>query len=692
MWFRRNRGIRITWAAGLVTLLALQGCGSLIPSLPSRVAPRPTPTPAPSLVPAAKIVVGIHVGSEHVGVLPGLHRSDMPLFPQLPNGIGWDQVVRRMIFSGIYRLDDRSRSVPDLAAAPCKPSGGGLVITCRIQDARFHDGTPLTADDVAYTFELLGSQFCAAAHCVLHLAGVDVVDPRTVAFRLTEPDATFLEVALADVVIESKARITASYLRLQNGLRGRNPVDLIAEADTLDARREDLDPDCTPLIEDGEAAVRAFGIEPWDRDEFNIKEANGFDACGYVENLSRALREAAMSLGFQGVDAVAAAYRILDYHNDEPVGSGPWKVLSVDPGSRMMRLAAFDDFFRGRPATAAVDVELIRGKADAINAVHDHEVDWLVQPFMSQTPQFLRDGLAGDEAGLTINDYQNPSWFALHYNVRPGALFHDLRLRQALELCIDKEETVATIWRGQAVPIQGPVLPSSWANVPALKPVKRDVDEANRLIREAGWRLDANGIYTQGEVSLTALVPIKPSRKDRLAFLRLIEDQVLDCGMRISPFKTERIDCVLSWPLVVPSANLKAEDDCNETPHWDIDFNGYIGSDGFIDPGLNDSLFRSSQITTKDLPEGNNVMGYMNETVDGLIEKARRTYVAADRARLYREIQVELVKDPPMFFAYALRGVEFRSDQLSSTGGPLSIDSPTWWWELERLVKYARAP
>jgi ABC-type transport system substrate-binding protein len=667
MWFRRWRGSGIGLVC-LATFLVLQGCDSVAPS------PRS----------AAKIVVGVHVGDDAVGVLGGFAPSDMPLFPALANGHWWDHAVRRFVYSGVYRIDDAGEPVEDLAAAPCTWTEDLLIITCKLRDAQFHDGVPLTADDVAFTFQLMASDVCFerdGAHCVPNLADADAPDAHTVVFHLSEPDAAFLTLALPDVLVESRARIEDSYARFVAGSRQADPEATAAAADRIkDALDGDV-PDCSALIAEGEVAVRALGLEPWSRDEFNLGPDTAFVPCGYAESLARVLTEAATSLSLDGIDAIEAAYRILDYQNELPVGSGPWKVVDIDAGTRM-DLEAFGSFHRGRPATSSIEVRLIRTKAEAVNAVRDHAVDWLLQPFASQAPYFLRDGLNGQEGGLTLNVFEAPTWFAMYYNLRPGALFAEPKLREAIELCINKEETVAAASRGQFLPIQSPVLPSSWAYEKALKAPSKDVELANALIREAGWNLGADGIYAKDGSRLSAVVPVRSDRPERLTFLALLGDQVKDCGMEISPLETRDLASVLFWPQVVPGTDQP----------WDVAFNGLIGTGRPSDPGIDASVFLSSHITSSENRDDDNLMGYENDEVDALLDKAKATYVLEERARLYRQYQLILAHDRPMLFAYALRLIEARSDQLTSTAGPLSSSSPTWWWQLERLVKNEAAP
>jgi ABC-type transport system substrate-binding protein len=680
MWFRRFRGSRIG-SLCLATLLAFQACDSVAPSREPQLNPNPTPSSEPSPITAAKIVIGVHVGGENVGVLPGFQPSEMPLFPALPNGGWWDQVVRRLIYSGVYRLNDAGVPVEDLAVAPCTWTEDRLTITCRLRDAQFHDGVPLTADDVAFTFELLGSGECRTdedpAHCIANLASADAPDAHTVVFRLDRPDPTFLTLALPDVMIESRARIEASYARFRAGSRGRKPADLEARAKRITDAIDFEHPDCASLVADGETAVRALGLEPWSRAEFDLGQTEAVNSCSYASSLARVLREAARSLSLEGMDAILAAYRILDYHNELPIGSGPWKVAEIDPGSRM-GLEAFDAYHRGPPATSAMEVRLVRTKQDAIRAVRERSVDWLLQPFSSQDPFFLRDGLGGNEDGLTFSLYDTPTWFGMLYNLRPGALFADSRLRQAVELCIDKEETVAAATRGQFLPIQSPIVPSSWAYEPALNAPTRDVDRANALIVEAGWSRGPDDIYVKGGTRLSAVVPIRRTRADRVKFLRLVEDQVKDCGMEISPLFTDDLDTVLYWPQLVPGTRRP----------WDVAFNGWIDTGGPEDPAMDDTIFDSRHITSATNRDDNNMMGYKNPTVDRLLDGARKTYVLEQRAKFYRQYQTILANERPMLFAYAVRVVEARSDRLTSTEGPLSASSRTWWWQLDDLVKH----
>jgi peptide/nickel transport system substrate-binding protein len=89
-------------------------------------------------------------GSYVEGVIGG-HRHLDPVIAATPV----DQDVARLVFSGLMRPDRGGQIVPDLAST-VRVEEEGKVWTFEIrEDARWHDGDPVVADDVLYTVSLL---------------------------------------------------------------------------------------------------------------------------------------------------------------------------------------------------------------------------------------------------------------------------------------------------------------------------------------------------------------------------------------------------------------------------------------------------------------------------------------------------------------------------------------------------------
>lgn len=105
-----------------------------------------------------------------------------------------DRDVTMLVYSGLMRATPDGDLIPDLAES-YEISEDGLIYTFRLrEEATFHDGEAVTADDVVFTIEkaidpLLKSPRRANWEGV----AVEKIDDRTVSFTLREPYAPFLE-------------------------------------------------------------------------------------------------------------------------------------------------------------------------------------------------------------------------------------------------------------------------------------------------------------------------------------------------------------------------------------------------------------------------------------------------------------------------------------------------------------------
>jgi peptide/nickel transport system substrate-binding protein len=99
-----------------------------------------------------------------------------------------------LISDGLVEVNEKLELEPRIAAGPPEISADGTVWTYRLRtDVLFHDGMPLTAHDVAFTYGLfIHPDFTGPrASWFRSLARVDAVDDYTVQFTLSEPDVRF---------------------------------------------------------------------------------------------------------------------------------------------------------------------------------------------------------------------------------------------------------------------------------------------------------------------------------------------------------------------------------------------------------------------------------------------------------------------------------------------------------------------
>jgi peptide/nickel transport system substrate-binding protein len=161
---------RFFWGALIVACVALLlGAGDLVRS-------------RTELIPAN--------GGTFTESVEGTPKLINPLYAQ---GNDVDRDLVALIFSGLFRLDEKLQAVPDLTEAyQWLDDGKTLEVRLRT-DARFHDGQPLTADDVKFTYDAAKNpEWRSRLIDVFRDVDIVLVDERTVQFKLTKANPLFL--------------------------------------------------------------------------------------------------------------------------------------------------------------------------------------------------------------------------------------------------------------------------------------------------------------------------------------------------------------------------------------------------------------------------------------------------------------------------------------------------------------------
>nr|BAL56944.1 extracellular solute-binding protein [uncultured Chloroflexota bacterium] len=131
-----------------------------------------------------------------------------------------DRSIDRLLYSALFRVDERGIPQPDLAESwGVSPEGNLYNVTLRA-NARWHDGTPITSDDVLFTIDLIRNGFSLFPKDVQELwqkVEVRKLDDHNLKFVLPEPFAPFLDYL--------------SFGILPRHLLGTIPPDQLANAD-----------------------------------------------------------------------------------------------------------------------------------------------------------------------------------------------------------------------------------------------------------------------------------------------------------------------------------------------------------------------------------------------------------------------------------------------------------------------------
>jgi peptide/nickel transport system substrate-binding protein len=298
---------------------------------------------------------------------------------------------------------------------------------------------------------------------------------------------------------------------------------------------------------------------------------------------------------------------------DRPVGTGPYRFVSHAVDDRV-ELAAFADYFRGRPANDGVVLKVIPDEIMRALELRKGTVDMVVNDLSPDVVHQL-----AEERSVRIAEAPGTDYAYVGINMRDPVLA-DRRVRHALGYAIDRQAIVDHLRRGLARPAVGILPPASWAFNAEVFQFTHDPARAMALLEEAGYR-DPDGDGPLPRLSLS----LKVSTNE---FIRLqaavIQQDLKRVGIELD---------VRSYEFATLYADVLKGNFQLFTLQWV----------GVSDPDMLRRVFHSKQMP----PNGFNRGFYDNPEVDRLIDAAMAAPADDERRRLYGEVQRILAEDAP---------------------------------------------
>lgn len=162
-----------------------------------------------------------------------------------------------------------------------------------------------------------------------------------------------------------------------------------------------------------------------------------------------------------------------------PIGTGPFQFSAWERGKRIS-LTSNPDSWRGKPAFDRIVFEFIPEDRQIESLVQD-KVDLLTEVPGTRTLAIAK------VAGLQIVKAKTLSTHAFWFTSLRGPLA-DVRVRQALNLAIDKNELVRYAAMGNGTPMATLSMPGEVGHNPGLSPYPYDPARARLLMKEAGYK------------------------------------------------------------------------------------------------------------------------------------------------------------------------------------------------------------
>ena len=326
----------------------------------------------------------------------GIVGAPRTLNPLLSEGNPVDQELVDLLFDGLLRYDERGRLAPALAQEWAVSEDGLRVIFTLRPDAVWHDGQPVTAADVAFTYGLLQDEAFPAAQrdkALWQAVQIEVLSEQMVQFTLPEPYAPFLAATT----------------------RGILPAHLWAGTTAADIAAHPL--------------------------------------------------------------------------NAQPIGTGPLMARGDWRTNGQLTLIPNPHMGLDWPL-AGVVYRFYPDETSLLAAFESGEVQMVNRLTAEAIPP------AAVLGGMRLFTAPVPRYTQLLFNLSETGFagLQNLAVRQALAQGLDKQGLITAALNGQALPFEGPYLPSSAAydpNVPA--PIAYDPELADIALTNAGWAVGTSG-------------------------------------------------------------------------------------------------------------------------------------------------------------------------------------------------------
>jgi peptide/nickel transport system substrate-binding protein len=331
---------------------------------------------------------------------------------------------------------------------------------------------------------------------------------------------------------------------------------------------------------------------------------------------------------------------------ENPVGTGPFKFVSAQPGYEAVVMERFDDYYGGSPDLAPVGaacaqqvvIRVIPEASTRVSALLAGEVD-----IIAAVPQDLVPTLEDDsnvQVGTTAGT--QPKWIELNVNQPP---FDDVSVRQAMNYSVDKDLIIEQIYGGRAAALPGALSPyNNFANQ-SLSPYPYDTTMALDLLSQAGWEdTDDDGILDKDGQPFAFTI-------DTLESWRPLAEAVADMYRAIGIDTNVRF-----WEYSVIKPQLQAGERMAYLDDW--------GDSAFDPVGHFEAKWHGF---VADTPYGRgNFSGYNNERVNELIKMGETTGDEAERHTLYDEAQQIVFDEAPAVFLILPEEIEAASAKISN--------------------------
>jgi peptide/nickel transport system substrate-binding protein len=294
---------------------------------------------------------------------------------------------------------------------------------------------------------------------------------------------------------------------------------------------------------------------------------------------------------------------------DEPVCSGPFRLVRRVPQDRIEMERVPEHWNTANIHVQRLVILPVPDSTVRLLNLRSGQLDLIERVTPSDIASARRD------PRIRIAESTAIAYQSIYFNTATGAL-RDPRLREALELSLDRDIINRVALEGMFVPNNQPEAPGTPYYFTDLTAPARNIERARALLREAG----------QPNPAFTLLTPNSPVESQ---VAQIIQSMAAEAGFRV------RIETLEAATMVARA----------EAKQYDVAFGIWSGRP---DPDGNIALW----IATDGFL---NRMGYSNPRVDAAFAAARQSTDPAERRAQYHVAAEQWLADRPIMMLYHYR-------------------------------------
>jgi len=356
----------------------------------------------------------------------------------------------------------------------------------------------------------------------------------------------------------------------------------------------------------------------------NIKQLTAPDPYTVVYELNEPYSELLIQLtmfsnAIHNKDSVEALGK--EYGTKGADGTGPWCLESWAPRTEIVLKR--HDAYRWGPSMyqnkgpvkfERMSIKIVPEDSSRVAAMMSGQFD--------VTHQIPLQFLAQVKASPNLNVQEaKPNFQLMYYGYKASRpMVSDKRVREAMNIAINRAEIVKGIMLGNADPAYTFIDPAALDFAPETKGIiKEDVERAKKLLDEAGWKVGADGIREKDGVKLAPKVYFT-----QVAYFPRVSEAIQGYMRKIG------VDWkVQGWDSTIAAAKMAEQD----YELWTVTV-----------PYLSAGELMNFYFDSKNIPVPNR-MNWKNDDTDKWLQLGRVAQTDADRAKNYALVQKQVTEE-----------------------------------------------